>query len=80
MTALNTANNIAKDIGVEYHQVTHVIKKLGIKPATRAGIIRVFSGRDTYRIKREFAQRTPSPRIPEGQGVSSSAAPTPSVI
>ncbi|MBL4700834.1 MAG: hypothetical protein JKX85_06210 [Phycisphaeraceae bacterium] len=67
MQTISTAGNIARDLGVEYHQVDHVIKKLQIKPTGRVGIIRIFSPQDVERIAREFQARqtTPHPTSPQ---------------
>lgn len=54
---LNTASEIAKELGIQQYTVDYAIKTLGIKPTQRIGIIRVFSKTDVAKIKTKLARR-----------------------
>ena len=54
---LNTANNIAKEMGLPWYTVNYAIKSMGIEPTEREGNIRFFSDQDTAKIKEKLAQR-----------------------
>ena len=48
-----TAGDIAKEIGVDRDAVTYAIRKAGIEPVGRAGIVRLFSSAAVTSV-REF--------------------------
>jgi len=57
---LNTATSIRRRLSigagqpVEHHQITYVIRRLGIKPVGRAGQMPVYSDDDVSRIGEEI--------------------------
>lgn len=53
-TQLATVGVIADQLGIKVHRVTHAIRALGLKPAARAGRMRVFDDASIDRIKAEI--------------------------
>jgi len=55
-----TVGDIAKELNVDRDAVTYAIRKAGIEPVGRAGIVRLFSGsevetvRQFLKVKRQY--------------------------
>lgn len=60
---LLTVGEIAKRLNRPRHQITYLIEKLGIEPAQRAGVLRLFADQHVAEIGRELEVRGEAAKI-----------------